>query len=271
MPNLAKLTPIGVTIKALEVVDLRQMFHVPSLRIMDGILNIYGAICYEVRRVIHPEQLPICDMEIMFISPEILQFIHLWIRVINNTDEITYKGSKVSSFVALISTLFNIFPDPFEKDQPLMDSSLFIDLFRVFFVDQVDRVREFVNDPAFPTSEAMQLLRDELGEGEYTFCEDLDTHRAFNSQMKKVVTNAILCTKRSIIHTSCKNLGAGPRGALPGDQICILDQCSLPMILRRVGESWQFVGPCYIYGLSPHEEVERVKKGELKLEEFRIH
>ena len=58
------------------------------------------------------------------------------------------------------------------------------------------------------------------------------------------------CKERSLVKTREGNLCLAPRTAQPGDQVCVLLGCDLPMLLRPTSDSqYQVVGPCYVHGL----------------------
>jgi hypothetical protein len=48
--------------------------------------------------------------------------------------------------------------------------------------------------------------------------------------------------------------GLGPRMMGPGDEVCVLSGSNVPVILRRQGDQYRFVGTCYTVGLM-HGEV----------------
>jgi hypothetical protein len=56
-----------------------------------------------------------------------------------------------------------------------------------------------------------------------------------------------------------------------GDEICILLECPVPLLIRRVDLRLVVVGDCYVFGMMYGEMTERVESGELKLQTFRFH
>lgn len=69
---------------------------------------------------------------------------------------------------------------------------------------------------------------------------------------------------RSIFHLSDGNIGLGPIGAQPGDCVCVLLGCRVPVVLRPVStpmsnQTWQLVGPCYVPDLANGEAIYRGK------------
>ncbi|KAI1765922.1 heterokaryon incompatibility protein-domain-containing protein [Hypoxylon sp. FL1150] len=69
--------------------------------------------------------------------------------------------------------------------------------------------------------------------------------------MKSTVFGA--CKEKAIFQTEDGYIGVGPGGLKEGDQACILDQVSLPMLLRKDDKGYRNVGACYIYGVSDNE------------------
>ncbi|KAF2804802.1 uncharacterized protein BDZ99DRAFT_480825 [Mytilinidion resinicola] len=72
----------------------------------------------------------------------------------------------------------------------------------------------------------------------------------------------------SIFLTSTGYVGLGPFGICEGDQICILLGAKLPLVIRSAGDTYQVVGPCFIYGMMDGEMMEKLDKGELALQEL---
>ena len=61
---------------------------------------------------------------------------------------------------------------------------------------------------------------------------------------------ATYCRKRSFVKTSEGYIGLAPRNAEPGDQICVLLGCNMPMLLRPTPNSqYEVVGSCYVHSL----------------------
>ena len=70
----------------------------------------------------------------------------------------------------------------------------------------------------------------------------------------------------SVFRTEKGYLGIGDEGMEPGDIITILYGLQLPVILRRVEESWNLVGICFVVGIMRGEAIDM----SLKEEDFRI-
>ena len=54
---------------------------------------------------------------------------------------------------------------------------------------------------------------------------------------------------RTLVLTRKGYLGLGPTNAQKGDLVCILYGCSVPVIIRKYGQGYRFVGESYIHGL----------------------
>jgi Heterokaryon incompatibility protein (HET) len=57
----------------------------------------------------------------------------------------------------------------------------------------------------------------------------------------------------------------------PGDLICVLLGCHVPVALRRVGTHYQFIRSVYLDGIMFGEAMEALERGEVKLEDFELH
>jgi hypothetical protein len=51
---------------------------------------------------------------------------------------------------------------------------------------------------------------------------------------------------RVLFTTSSKYMGAGPVDTKPGDKVCLIFGCKVPLILRKEGEHWRLVGQAYV-------------------------
>ena len=58
------------------------------------------------------------------------------------------------------------------------------------------------------------------------------------------------CKGSTFVKTREGYIGLAPRYAQPGDQVCVLLGCNVPMLLRPIANSqYQVVGECYVHGL----------------------
>ena len=64
----------------------------------------------------------------------------------------------------------------------------------------------------------------------------------------------LFCSKRSFIITNKGYIGIAPKATKPGDRVCVLLGCQMPLLLRKTsGLQFQVVGECYIHGLMDGE------------------
>lgn len=67
------------------------------------------------------------------------------------------------------------------------------------------------------------------------------------------------------------HLGCGPDGLQKGDRICVVPNCRVPLIFRRVGpKHYKFVSTCFVLGLMDGEAGGMVARGETFLEELQV-
>ena len=57
------------------------------------------------------------------------------------------------------------------------------------------------------------------------------------------------CSEKSFVKTKEGYIGIMPRNSLPGDLVCVLLGCQMPMLLRQTNSQYRVVGPCYVDGL----------------------
>ncbi|KAK0119427.1 hypothetical protein ONS95_010879 [Cadophora gregata] len=63
----------------------------------------------------------------------------------------------------------------------------------------------------------------------------------------------------------------GPGEASPGDLVCVLLGCDVPMILRQEGDHFILIGECYVEGMMHGEMIDAVNAGTLEMVEFLLH
>ena len=73
-----------------------------------------------------------------------------------------------------------------------------------------------------------------------------------------------------IFQTKGQYFGVALEGSLPGDQVCVLIGSNLPVILRKVGDRYIHVGPCFVLGLMDGEAMEDLRNGTRELVKFEI-
>ncbi|KAI1275099.1 heterokaryon incompatibility protein-domain-containing protein [Xylaria sp. FL0933] len=76
--------------------------------------------------------------------------------------------------------------------------------------------------------------------------------------------------EKCLFTTRTGYLGIGPPGMKPGDCVCAVHPCSLPVLLRKAakprGQTYlEHVGACYVLGISDGELADKVANGELKI------
>ncbi|KAI1383584.1 HET-domain-containing protein [Hypoxylon trugodes] len=79
-----------------------------------------------------------------------------------------------------------------------------------------------------------------------------------------------------LFKTDRGHLGIGPPNLQPGDLVCAVGRCTLPVILRKQESpgvdklQFEHMGTCYVQGLSDGEPAGMVKRGEVNTEAFDI-
>jgi hypothetical protein len=63
-----------------------------------------------------------------------------------------------------------------------------------------------------------------------------------------------------IFHTKGGYLGMTYPEAMPGDVVCVVEKCHVPLVLRPAGSRFKLVGPCFVVGLMKGEAAELWKK-----------
>jgi hypothetical protein len=77
---------------------------------------------------------------------------------------------------------------------------------------------------------------------------------------------------RRLFLTSRNFIGKDFSGKLqPGDLICVLLGCPVPVALRRIGTHYEFIRSVYLDGIMFGEALEALERGEVELEDFELH
>ena len=88
---------------------------------------------------------------------------------------------------------------------------------------------------------------------DFVLAFSLDKNRKFNvpSDIRKFLNSVgTYCRKRSFIITEEGYIGIAPKATKPGDRVCVLLGCRVPLLLRETsGLQSQVVGECYIHGM----------------------
>ena len=95
--------------------------------------------------------------------------------------------------------------------------------------------------------------------------------RAIFGQSSRFVQSMGTCHARRIFRSTSDRFGTGPRVAKPGDVCCIIFGARLPLVLRKKGPHWEFVGECVLEGVMNSEAMRLHETGALELREFSIY
>ncbi len=74
--------------------------------------------------------------------------------------------------------------------------------------------------------------------------------------------SALALVGRRLVTTDQGYLGLAAEAIQEGDVVAILCGCSFPVVLRRVGNSFVYIGECYVDGLMDGEAIDAAERGE---------
>lgn len=75
---------------------------------------------------------------------------------------------------------------------------------------------------------------------------------------------------RRLITTTNGFVGIAPEPSQPGDLVCVMLGCSVPIVLRPQKELYTVVGSCYVHGLMEGEAIEWQRTGEREFEDITL-
>ena len=118
-------------------------------------------------------------------------------------------------------------------------------------------------------------FRDTASTGEnerwrYSLAEisEVDFHQA---SQQFISSFQVFWEGKAIFYTSEGYIGLGPKYSRVGDQLCVINNCHLPVLLRAEDSGHVLIGAVYAHGLCGDEALEMIKSGKSKLEKFNIH
>lgn len=77
-------------------------------------------------------------------------------------------------------------------------------------------------------------------------------------------------TARCLAFTNAGCVGQTPEKSLPGDLVCVIPGCPIPMILRRVDQHYDVIGEAYFDGIMSGEVVPDIENGTLVIQDFEL-
>jgi hypothetical protein len=159
----------------------------------------------------------------------------------------------------------------------LMFVTQFIHTLAPEFDDGYERLVSAIAAPGHPKYESIvELLMSIFDLDEHSNLNQTERKMAFTEFLGKVPSLNLVNTPhlklndKTLFWTKQHYMGLTTQGTLPGDLVCVLAGCDFPVVLRRDGEMYRHVGPCFVHGLMNGEAAGMVQKGTSKMQEFII-
>lgn len=116
--------------------------------------------------------------------------------------------------------------------------------------------------------EAFQLYRNQG----YDFCEQSSSFPDSPEWLGWEHSFGQAMFHRRLFTTVDGYFGIGPRTLIPGDRICILKGCALPLLVRvgRDHEHFQVIGECYVQGIMDGEVLEQFDRKGIRWDKIRF-
>ena len=106
---------------------------------------------------------------------------------------------------------------------------------------------------------------------------DLDTRRLMFESSPGIVLDFLnrvqsVIWGRRLATLDQRYVVLGPRSCELGDLVCILYGCSVPVILRQIGDGEQyiFMGECYVHGMMDGEAIMLKDQQDMPIKHFRL-
>jgi hypothetical protein len=91
-----------------------------------------------------------------------------------------------------------------------------------------------------------------------------DMEQGKNCSVQFMSEHMAVCKEKNFFITRDGYMGLGPLGTEPGDRICVLLGCDVPLLIRPEDNHYVVVGACYVYGMMKGEVMHAARKGVLK-------
>lgn len=91
--------------------------------------------------------------------------------------------------------------------------------------------------------------------------EEHNNKRGFENTMAFLAEAASCLKGRTMFALNKGYFGVGPLGTQPGDMVCVLWGCDVPVVVRRLEDHYVLVGPCFVLGFMDGEMRAMVEKG----------
>lgn len=123
---------------------------------------------------------------------------------------------------------------------------------------------EFVESQSAPSDEATE--EDDTG---YVLGEEfVDDYCLGVSMLNYAIERAT--SYRRLMISSKGYIGLVPPKTQEGDLVCVLFGCSVPVILRKQGSHYIFIGESYVHGIMDGEAIQMMNEGHLVEEDFTL-
>jgi hypothetical protein len=128
------------------------------------------------------------------------------------------------------------------------------------FDPQAESFREFFQRQFFPHLEDHSVLK-----WQWNSIHEARIDKMLTMSMWSAIDANL--TKKCLFETSSGLVGLGPPRMRAGDVVCVLNHCYYPVVLRKVGSKYVYVGGSYVYGLMDGEAASIMRDGLTTLKE----
>lgn len=95
------------------------------------------------------------------------------------------------------------------------------------------------------------LLEERQDASEYAYYSSLAEELTMFTQ-----TCRVACSARRLCQTEKGRAGLVPGQTIEGDRVCVFSGVPIPLVIRRKGEHYQLVGPCYVHDMMDGQALE---------------
>jgi hypothetical protein len=84
----------------------------------------------------------------------------------------------------------------------------------------------------------------------------LSSDTELNEWLDNLGRQLVFCSGRRIVNLEKNQIGLYPESCQDGDFVCVLHGANLPIVLRKLADKWELIGPCFVDGMMYGEAVD---------------
>lgn len=130
--------------------------------------------------------------------------------------------------------------------------------------------KEWILRTFFPSTDRLDEISEASPLYELRTFRDPEDVPSFRTSCEKLIADIVRMPSWGFFDTNDGHLGLAPKGTLPGDSVCVLKGCGVPVVLRKSGNQYLHVGTCFVLGFMEGETRPLLMQGILETDVFEL-